>query len=431
MNRALKYLAKILPGFESKPKTAKAAKPLALVPSKPVAPAPANASPKPAIPTPATQAMPTLPAPRMMAEIVSFLRRYLVCDEDQFTVLALWIVHTWCFRVFSTTPYLDIRSQGSQSGKTVCLKLLDMLCASSALITGAASKTLMQRLLKGRAVDKLIADGRISPAEPFTILLDDCHHTFNLSERQPLLALINSGVEAGCFYAAGNIDYYFFGPKAFAGNSRLPHSLATRCIPVLLRRKKTTDVVNRIDGEAARPEAARLAEAIRRWCADNATTLKQAARKTPRLASFLTPREQAWAEPLFTIADVIGEIWPDKARSAVKEICRLTEDNLSVELLWDVRGVFLQQQDPGHITTKDLLAGLSSLEHRPWASWTSRSGLKLAGLLRPFRIRSRNLEVGDGKQLKGYLRSSFEDAWERYVTPIPIGGGTSGPAKTN
>lgn len=170
---------------------------------------------------------------------------------------------------------------------------------------------------------------------------------------------------------------------------------------------------------------------MRRWCLDHAAALKQAAQKAPRLSSFLTPREQSCAEPLFHIADMIGEAWPEKTRSAVKEICRLTQDNLSVELLWDLRGLFLHQQDPEYLTTKDMLAGLSSMGHRPWANWTSESGQKLAGLLRPFKIHSHDLKTPDNKNLKGYLRSSFQDAWDRYVTPISPNAATqSGPAKT-
>jgi hypothetical protein len=42
----------------------------------------------------------------MLDELATFLSDYLVSTYDQLTILALWIVHTWCFEAFSTTTYL-------------------------------------------------------------------------------------------------------------------------------------------------------------------------------------------------------------------------------------------------------------------------------------------------------------------------------------
>ena len=56
--------------------------------------------------------------------------RYLVCSEYQRIVLALWIVHTYCFDVLPVTPYLNIYSPEKQCGKTICLQLLRMLASN-------------------------------------------------------------------------------------------------------------------------------------------------------------------------------------------------------------------------------------------------------------------------------------------------------------
>ena len=93
---------------------------------------------------PAAEVVEDLPAQEnatQLAALVEFLRQYLVCDEHQFTVLALWIVHTWCFEVFSTAAYLNVRSPEPQSGKTLCLDLLELLCRSPWLAPGADSRT--------------------------------------------------------------------------------------------------------------------------------------------------------------------------------------------------------------------------------------------------------------------------------------------------
>src|SRR5579864_3509539 len=86
----------------------------------------------------------------MLDSIASFLRRYLICDEHQLTILTLWIVHTWCYQRFLTTAYLDIRSPEPHSGKSRCLELLNKLCNSPALLTAATSETIQDRLLNQR-----------------------------------------------------------------------------------------------------------------------------------------------------------------------------------------------------------------------------------------------------------------------------------------
>src|SRR6267154_2644927 len=74
--------------------------------------------------------------------ISSFLSNYLACDPHQLTVLTLWVIYTWCFEHFFTAAYLEIRSPEPQSGKTLCLELLEMLCDSPWMATGADPRTI-------------------------------------------------------------------------------------------------------------------------------------------------------------------------------------------------------------------------------------------------------------------------------------------------
>jgi hypothetical protein len=60
-------------------------------------------------------------------DIDSLLSKFLVCSTPQRAILALWIVHTYCYRAFPVTPYLEIHSPEKQSGKTVCLRLLQFV----------------------------------------------------------------------------------------------------------------------------------------------------------------------------------------------------------------------------------------------------------------------------------------------------------------
>ena len=171
----------------------------------------------------------------VLNHIASFIRRYLVCDDDQLTILTLWSASTHCHQCFFTAPYLHLCSPLPQSGKSVCLSLLWDLSDAPTAFFGVPGPTLLDRLLQGRSLD-LVADGH--SLLRFPVLLDDYQHSFGPSERQPLVSLLNSGSDENGYFARGEEDFTLFSPKAFAGKSPLPPSLAARCIPIRLRRPK-------------------------------------------------------------------------------------------------------------------------------------------------------------------------------------------------
>src|SRR5262249_21620411 len=312
-------LSKLLPAFTKRFNPQPTASPSKSIGTtkKRVAPPPSavtNAATVPAASPPPQLLPPPLNPLEMLDSIAKFLRQHLICDEHQLTILTLWIVHTWCFRNFPTAAYLHIRGVDSQSAKTLGLKLLAALCDSPWLAAGSHWRSIMDNLL--------IPARRIVPGKPLvgvpphTILLDDCHHTFASAERQPVLALLNSGSQADCSYVDGLHRFSVFGPKAFAGNAPLPKSLAARCIPIVLRRKKPSDQIPRFHPSA--PTIAPLAQPPASWPAANSAALAKAANQVPqRLPAGLSAREQDCAEPLLHIANLIGGAWPDRLRGAL------------------------------------------------------------------------------------------------------------------
>src|SRR5215472_8156151 len=217
------YLEKMLPGFEKKPKEP---------PFIPPAPAVKSTKP-PEVKTPGVD---------MLASIVSFLRKHLVCDDQQLTVLALWVAQTWCFDAFPSTACLDVRSPESQSGKSLLLDLLELLCAEPKRINGGSPKTLFGRLgAPPNDTTKPTGSGaKKEEVPPSTILLDDCQHTFGPSERQPLLAPFNSGTRRRCVYTGGGDEFSFAHPARAAAIIPLPLSLPRRCHLMLVRHKNPT-----------------------------------------------------------------------------------------------------------------------------------------------------------------------------------------------
>jgi len=40
----------------------------------------------------------------MLDSVAALICEFLVCDENQLTVLTLWVLHTWCYQVSPSTP---------------------------------------------------------------------------------------------------------------------------------------------------------------------------------------------------------------------------------------------------------------------------------------------------------------------------------------
>lgn len=432
LNLNLKRFSKLVPTFLRKPKSkptvlavAKSSSNSSLTssPAKPPAPAPNSPSTTLAPAAPQTPAIPPkslLPrpkAPELLDSVVNFLRQYLSADDHRLNVLSLWIAHTWCFQNSPTAVYLDIRSPESHCGKSICIKLLAMLSAESWLATGADPRTIIGRLLTEQ---RRVKPGKLAELHPpFTLLLDNYHHTLGRSERQTLLATLCSGSSATARYSLGTSEYCLFGPKAFAGHGPLPRSLADQCLPIFLYRKKPSDVLARLHPDLTH-NAASLTRGLQQWADDVAPAILQAGKRTPANLPFeLGQAERTNAEPLIHIADLIGGEWPARARKAIIGIYKNFDSSPSLTALDDVRTWFFMKGDPPYLYTSELLEMMRSQENRPWGGWPRNSGRRLGALLRPFGLFSRNLVEPSGKNLKGYLLRDLKEPVERFLPPLP------------
>src|SRR5262249_27831403 len=103
--------------------------------------------------------------------------------------------------------------------------------------------------------------------------------------------------------------------------------------------------------------------------------------------------------------------------------------SLGIRLLEDLRVVF---GDADALATETILHQLVVLEEAPWAEVASGKPLNargLAGYLRAYGVRSKNVRVGEHVQ-KGYAREDFADAWARYLS-VPPESATSATSATD
>lgn len=300
----------------------------------------------------------------LLDELVAFVCRYVVLTPAQVSVLALWIVHTHAIDAADTTPYVSITSAEKESGKTQTLETLEHLVARPWL-TGRVSAAVLVR--------------KVDAVQP-TLLLDESDAAFGGEKEyaEALRGLLNTGYRqsgkaslcvgqgAGLTYK----DFSTFCPKAIAGIGELPDTVASRSIPLRLRRRRPDESVERFRRREVEADAASLRERAATFADAHLEQLEPA---RPALPDELGDRAQDVVEPLLAIADAAGGEWPTLAREAFVELLRLQQvddESMGVRLLADVRAIF-ETGGADRVSTADLLAELVALDEAPWASGTA------------------------------------------------------------
>ena len=266
-----------------------------------------------------------------------------------------------------------------------------------------------------------------------TLLFDEVDAIFSKRAQErgikdDLRALLNTGYRRGgrvLRMGGGNNttleSFEVFGAKRSPGSASLPHTLASRCLRIELKRRRTDEPVSDFFPQDVAEEAAALREWLEKWTATTIDTL--AAARPGRVDGLRDRTNEVW-RPLLAIAEEAGEVWAagrDGRRSRSPEAtttkprsgscCSTTSAPSSRSGRWNGS------------PTADLIRALADFEESPWTEWwVDRDGepapgapRKLAHRLRPFGIRS-NITVRIGEQTaKGYRREDFLDAWERFL----------------
>lgn len=105
------------------------------------------------------------------------LKNYLDLKEEYYTLIALWILGTWCHKLFNTFPYLFLNATKG-SGKTRLLKLISALTPNGTLL-GSLNEAVMFRTAKNT-----------------TFCIDE-FESIGSKEKQSLRELLNAGYKKG------------------------------------------------------------------------------------------------------------------------------------------------------------------------------------------------------------------------------------------
>jgi hypothetical protein len=352
-------------------------------------------------------------SPTGLDSVVGFVRLFVSVTDFQACTIALWAAHTHAIDAFDCTPYLAVNSAEKQSGKTRLLEVLDLLTCESWL-TGRVTAAVLIR--------------KVEAVRP-TLLLDESDAAFGSEKEyaEALRGVLNTGYrrsgKASCCVGQGaNVsyrDFQTFCPKAIAGIGKLPDTVADRSIPIRLRRAKRGET-GKFRRRMIEAEAQEIKTYLARWCAENIEKLRH---MRPAIPEGLSDRQADCCEPLLAIADLAGGDWPTTARRALVALCAEAQDgdqSIGIRLLADIKVIF-EERGVDRISSTDLVEALRAIETSPWAEWSHGKSLtapKLARLLGRFEVMPGTIRM-ESKTLKGYYREDFQDAFSRYLPPIP------------
>lgn len=344
----------------------------------------------------------------LLADVMEFIRRYVVMSDDQLIVVALWTFHTHLIEVAEQTPYLAVTSPDKQCGKSRLLEVLEMIVRDG-----------WQTILPSEAVVYRTIEARMP-----TLLLDEVDTVFNprtADRYEGLRALLNSGHRRSAKVprCVGNtqkiIEFNTFCAKVLAGIGTLPETVADRSIPIRLERKRRDELVDRFTERSVKPGAVALRDRLDAWATKRRGALENA---LPVMPEEISDRMQEGCEQLVAIADRLhcGE----EARTALVNLLaseRLDNvETMRLRLLRDIRTLFEERPNARTAFTHRLIVRLMAMDESGWDDYYKR-GLAprdLSSLLRPYGIRSTTVNI-KGVRGKGYRRDDFVDAWERYL----------------
>jgi hypothetical protein len=342
--------------------------------------------------------------------IYNQILEYVQMARGQALVLTLWIVHTYLASQAEFTPYIHVTAAEKACGKSRLLEILGTIASNPQPLNATTASAIWTAI----------------ESEKTTLIIDEIDTVLGDKARRSelLRATLNLGFRKGqtITRATGKskvTEFEVFCPKVMAGIGTLPDTIAQRCIPIKLSRKKPGQGPRFRLAEFEKKGAV-IREALTKL-SEHGELLDLLKNIQVEIPEELEDRQADISEPLVAIAKLIGGEQSEK--TAIQALTRIfredvdRSDSEGTTLLKDIHSVF---GNTPSLWTTEILRGLINLENgSPWASkWesalergmTQAPANELARRLHPYKIKPRTLRRGR-ETAKGYSAFQFEEAW--------------------
>ncbi|MDT0456756.1 DUF3631 domain-containing protein [Streptomyces sp. DSM 41527] len=360
---------------------------------------------------------------KLLDELRAQISQFVISPSPEaLDAITLWVAATHLQPAWQHAPRLAVVGPAKRCGKS---RLLDVL-----------TETVHEPMLTINTTPAAIFRS-ISEEEPPTLLVDEADTIFGpkvAEKNEETRGLLNAGHQRGRYVTrvVGNDHtphkFATFAMAAIAGIGDLPDTVMDRSVVIRMRRRAEGEKVRPFRSRRDIPALHEIRDRIHAWARP---LLEEAANLEPDMP--VEDRAADTWEPLVIVADLAGGRWPRLARVAcvrmvTAEVAAEEDHPSGARILADIRRVFFAQREVDSLSTGDLLHHLRQDSEAPWAE-RGRDGLtarELSRMLRDFDIRPGNVRMADGRQLKGYMRNKFLDAWRRYCPTVhPVDPGSA------
>ena len=201
-------------------------------------------------------------------------------------------------------------------------------------------------------------------------------------------------------------------PMVFASIGTLPNTVMDRSIVINLRRKKPREQVTRVPVDLEDQQLP-LRDTLTSWCDAHEASIKSSSALVPDLRN---DRAQDNWFPLYAVAEAFGNGWPKRCEAAYKVLTTQAELELPTMLLTEI-SVYFSSTGATRISSSDLVAELCKNEMGPWQECNNGRRVtqnQVARLLKNYGI-TPSTQRFPQSVIRGYIRTDFIDAFERYL----------------
>jgi len=353
-------------------------------------------------------------------QLKDFISRYVVFqDPSTPSVVALWVMGTYCFMAFKWYGYLWVNSPTKRSGKSLLLELLSHTTFNCNSVLASPSVAFLFR--------------EVSANSP-TILIDELEQCRDQDKEKfgDFMSLMNMGCKKGGTVPRvekiGNkfrtAYYQAYGPKALAGISQLSETIMDRTIKVHLLRKKNSEKVERFNLNKMEPFLNRLKDDLHIFALEFGSQIADIYGDAEKLKvnEELDDRAKDIFEPLFAIAHLIDhETKGDECISSLRSFSanqagirsgREAADDSVTQIVRVLQNLNLGQGDKRIVTVDELFTMFRMCPDLTWIENKKTAG----SMLRKLGLESKAHRI-NGQVSRAYsiTHDVLRDLKERYL----------------
>ena len=353
----------------------------------------------------------------LLNNIARTISRHVILPTGAIVALSVWALGSFCMDAWRVWPKLLITSPEKRCGKSTLLEAMEGVVYRALLTSNITPSAVF------RSIEEWSPTLLIDEADTFAKNNDELNGVINAGHTRRTAVVIRTEKQDDGFKP---VKFSVWCPQVISGIGEQRDTLHDRSIHIEMRRKLPGERSCKLPAEYYEQQVA-IRRRCLRWAEDNAPRLKNTSIQAPACCN---DRAQDNWTPLFAMAAIVGDDWPERISSAYLTFNALAErdsDNAGVLLLRDIQEIF-KHRNADKIPSAELVDLLVAHEDRPWFEWRRGKPLtqnSLSRLLKPYHITPGTIRMSDHYTPKGFKLSSFNDAFTRYLSISPQQTATS------